>query len=148
MTISLNETPSFHQFQIAQQERSRYVTKLVEEWDQIIREALAEFAETLWPPDYLLGFIPTSQYRLQTRWVVPTIHRWWVERDIATLDNRCEAYRLQLSLGELGQPVLQVQSGDGSYNVVPLVGEAIEATLIQVSNDPPLIIGNHQERIR
>ena len=148
MTDFMDTFETLCQLQEARRERIRYTSKFVDTWDKAVRQVLKEFAKALWPSKYVLGLIPVASYRLRARRIGPTLYWWWVERDIPPFDRyQCAAYRVELSLDELGEPIITVQSGDTSYKVFPLVLEALEATLAQAGHDAPLIIPRAMGRV-
>lgn len=148
MTPLLDTFEPLYWLQEAQRARGRYMSKLVATWDKAIRQALNQFARALWPPRYALGLIPVPSYRLRSQRATSTTHVWWVERDIPPFDRyRCAAYRVQLSLGELGETIITVQSGDTNYTISPLMMESLEAALAQASHDVPLIIPRAMGRV-
>lgn len=145
MSVLTTTFEPLYQYRVANYERQRYVTKIVDQWDQPIRQMLIRLAKKRWPPKYILGFIPVANYQLYIKWTTFSIHQWSIERDIPHSSHLCEAYRIQLRLNELGQPVIVVQSGDHDYPVSLLVADAIEATLAQVADDTPLITTRSQK---
>ena len=139
MSVLTSTFETLYQHRVANYERERYVNKIVDKWDQPIRQMLNQVAKKRWPPKYIWGFIPIASYKVYSKWTTSLVHQWSIERDIPNLSHLCEAYRIQLRLDELGQPVLLIQSGDNDYPVSILVADAIEATLAQVADDIPLI---------
>ena len=123
------------------QERDFYLSKLVNQWDDTIRQALNRFAVSLWPSRSIWGVLSRKVYRLRTQRLDPETHCWWVESDLPAADGgQCVAYCVKLFLGTLAQPVIIVQSGETTYPVASLTLEALEATLAQAGQDTPLMV--------
>lgn len=121
-------------------------SKLINAWDEPIREALNRMAHKLWPPDYAFGLIPVSTYRLRDQQIDSEIHMWWVERDVPPYEKwLCQAYQVYLILEFQHEPILTVQSGTAVYPITPPTVVALEATLTKASQDAPLIILRHQQ---
>jgi len=114
---------------------------MIDKWEKPIRYCLNRLGQRLWPPKYILAIIPLSSYRLRSAQLDNRTFIWWIERDIPPHDrNECAAYRVQLQLDAQGVPVINIQSGTDIYEVSPLTVENLEAHLINVAQDAPLII--------
>jgi hypothetical protein len=120
--------------------QTSYLARIASRWDSTINRELQRFAQFLWPDARLLGLIPIHSYRLRKRLDSEMIV-WWVERDIPPFDRyRCEAYRVELSLAESGQPMLVVRSGNSSYPVAPMSVDDLKMALTRAGADKSLVI--------
>jgi hypothetical protein len=117
------------------------VLQMITEWEKPIRYALNRLGQTLWPPKYILAIIPMSSYRLRSGQLDHRTFIWWIEHDIPPHDrNECAAYRVQLQLDTQGIPIVNIQSGTDIYHISPLTTENLEANIVNVAQDAPLII--------
>jgi hypothetical protein len=126
--------------QEAAEERHRRLIALGRQWDHTVRSELRQLAHALWANGHAPGLVLVGRYRLRHQleaepWV------WWIERDVPPYDRyRCEAYRVTLVLDGRNEPVLEVQSGAGVYQVAPLTVAALDTSLAEAGQDPPLLI--------
>jgi hypothetical protein len=117
-----------------------HLAKIASRWDRAINRELRQFAQCQWPDIHLLGLVPIHSFRLRKQLESEMIV-WWVERDIPPYDRyRCEAYRVELSLVEPGQPRLIVRSGKSENPVVPMTIEGLKIALVRAAADTPLVI--------
>lgn len=124
----------------AKYQRALQFAQLIDAWDVPVCQALDQLAKLRWPPNYVLGLIPVSVYRLRDQ-QINEAHLWWVEHDISAQDKpQCAAYQVYLILDEQEQPILSVLTGAGVYPIIPLTREKLRATVATAGQDPPRII--------
>lgn len=118
----------------------RQLEKTAHQWNKFILHELRQFAARKWSDLHVLKVIPVHAFRLRKNHLPESIS-WWVEHDIPPFDRyHCEAYLIELTLKDSGQPQLLIRTGSSTYPVIPMNREGFRQTLLKASADQPMII--------
>lgn len=118
----------------------RQLEKSAHQWNKFILHELGQFAARKWPDLHVFRFIPVHTFRLRKHHL-PAPISWWVEHDIPPFDRyHCEAYLIELTLKESGQPQLLIRTNSSTYPVLSMNREGFRQALLKASADKPMII--------